>query len=113
MNNINELVSPYITQLHQTRLSSRQQTLVRILESNLNNIVSPFISRLSSRFLKLTPMEIRVAGLIKEGKTNKEIANLLLISKNTVLFHRHHIRKKLNLAGTALNLRTHLLSFEE
>lgn len=113
MNNIKELVAPYIEQLHQARLSTRQQTLVRILESNLSNIVSPFISRLSSRFLKLTPMEIRVAGLIKEGKTNKEISNLLLISKNTVLFHRHHIRKKLNLAGTSVNLRTHLLSFEE
>jgi PAS domain S-box-containing protein len=113
MNNIKELVAPYITQLQHARLSTRQQTLVRILESNLNNIVSPFISRLSSRFLKLTPMEIRVAGLVKEGKSNKEIANLLLISKNTVLFHRHHIRKKLNLAGTSVNLRTHLLSFDD
>jgi DNA-binding CsgD family transcriptional regulator len=58
-------------------------------------------------------MEIRVANLIREGKTNKEIANLLLIAKNTVLFHRHNIRKKLNLTKTAINLRSHLLSFDE
>ncbi|MDZ7599566.1 MAG: LuxR C-terminal-related transcriptional regulator [Desulfobacterales bacterium] len=32
-----------------------------------------------------------MANLIKEGKTNKEIAELMLISKNTVLFHRHHM----------------------
>jgi DNA-binding NarL/FixJ family response regulator len=38
-----------------------------------------------------------VANLIKEGKTNKEIAVLMLISKNTVLFHRHHICTKLGL----------------
>jgi DNA-binding CsgD family transcriptional regulator len=35
-----------------------------------------------------------VANLIKEGKTNKEIPELMLISKNTVLFHRHPICTK-------------------
>ena len=113
MSNVKELVSPYLDQLAKTRLTTRQQTLVQILSSNLDNIVSPFISRLSSRFVNFTPMEIRVANLIKEGKTNKDIAELLFVSKNTVLFHRHNIRKKLNLTNTAVNLRSHLLSFDE
>ena len=65
------------------------------------------------RFARFTPTEIRVANLIKEGKTNKEMADVLLISKNTVLYHRHNIRKKLKLTNTAINLRTHLLTFEE
>jgi PAS domain S-box-containing protein len=111
--NVTELVRPYLAELDKTRLSTRQQTLLRILESNLSNIVSPFISRLSSQFATFTPMEIRVANLIKEGKTNKEMTDMLLISKNTVLFHRHNIRKKLNLTKTAINLRTHLLSFDK
>jgi PAS domain S-box-containing protein len=111
--NVKELVSPYLEQLKSTRLSTRQQTLLRILSSNLDNIVSPFIRGLSSRFVHFTPMEIRVANLIKEGKTNKDIANMLLISKNTVLFHRHHIRKKLNLTRTSINLRSHLLAFDK
>jgi DNA-binding CsgD family transcriptional regulator len=113
LSNVKELVGPYLDQLKKSRLSTRQQTLLRILESNLNNIVSPFLNRLSTRFLNLTPTEIRVINLIKEGKTNKEIAELLLISKNTVLFHRHNIRGKLNLKNTKINLRTHLLSYEE
>jgi PAS domain S-box-containing protein len=113
LSNVKELVAPYLDQLAKTRLSTRQQTLVRILDSNLDNIVSPFISRLSSRFVSLTPTEIRIANLIKEGKTNKEMAEILFISKNTVLFHRHNIRKKLNLTNTSLNLRSHLLSFDE
>ncbi len=113
MSNVTELVRPYLEQVKKTRLSTRQQTLLSILESNLDNIVSPFINRLSARFAKFTPTEIRVANLIKEGKTNKEIAELLFISKNTVLFHRHNIRTKLGLKNKKINLRTHLLSYEK
>jgi PAS domain S-box-containing protein len=113
MNNVKELVLPYLEQIQQTRLSTRQQTLMRILESNLNHIVSPFVQRLSARMAGLTPAEIRIANLIKEGKTNKEISGVMFISKNTVLYHRHNIRKKLKLAGTAVNLRSHLLTMEE
>ncbi len=53
-----------------------------------------------------------MANLVKEGKTNKEIAEMLFLSKNTILFHRHNIRTKLGLKGTKINLRTHLLSYE-
>ncbi len=111
--NVSELVAPYLSQLQKTRLNTRQQTLLRIIASNLDNIVSPFIRKLSVRHAGLTPMEVRVANLVKEGKTNKEIAELLSISKNTVLFHRHNIRKKLGLTNQGINLRTHLLTFDE
>lgn len=113
LSNIRELVIPYLMRLRRSRLEPRQETLMEILHANLDNIISPFISKLSSRYLKFTPAEIRVANLIKEGKTNKEIAEVLLISKNTVLFHRHNIRTKLGLKNKKINLRTHLLSYEE
>jgi DNA-binding CsgD family transcriptional regulator len=54
-----------------------------------------------------------VANLVREGKTNKEIAELLLLSKNTILFHRHNIRTKLGLRNNKKNLRSHLLSVEK
>ena len=113
LSNTNELVTPYLQQIKKTRLSTRQETLVRIIESNLNNIVSPFISRISRKFMNFTPTEIRVSNLIKEGKTNKEIADLMSVSKNTVLYHRHNIRKKLQLTNTSVNMRSHLLTFDE
>jgi PAS domain S-box-containing protein len=113
LSNVKELVIPYIQRLRKSRINTSQTTLVNILDSNLNNIISPFISRLSSKFYNFTPMEIRVATLVKEGKTNKEIAEMLFLSKNTILFHRHNIRSKLGIKNSGINLRTHLLSYEK
>jgi DNA-binding CsgD family transcriptional regulator len=78
----------------------------------LDNIISPFISKLSSKFFNFTPMEIRVANLVKDGRTNKEIAELLCLSKNTILFHRYNIRRKLGLKHKKINMRSHLLSYD-
>ncbi len=112
LSNVKELISPYLERLKKSRLNTNQETLVNILDSNLNNIISPFISKLSFKFSNLTPMEIKVANLVKEGKTNKEIAELLCLSKNTILFHRYNIRRKLKLKNKKINLRSHLLSYD-
>ncbi len=108
LHNIQELVSPYLQRVITGRLDPQQRTLARILETNLNNIISPFVDKLSVGLTQLTPVEIRVASLIKEGKTNKEMAEILLVSKNTILFHRYNIRSKLGLKNKKINLRSHL-----
>lgn len=110
--NVTELINPYLEKLKESRLRENQRTLLEILDSNLNNIVSPFIRKISSKLLNFTPMEIKVANLVKEGKTNQEIADLLFLSKNTILVHRHHIRSKLGIKNKKANLRSYLLSLE-
>lgn len=112
LRNVQALVSPYLQRIMNGRLDAQQRTLARILETNLNNIISPFINNMSSGLKHLTPAEIRVASLIKEGKNNKEIAEVLLVSKNTILFHRYNIRDKLGLKNQKINLRSHLLAME-
>jgi len=110
VSNVKELINPYIEKLAKCRLGENQRTLLGILESNLNSIVSPFINKISSKILNFTPMEIKIANLVREGRTNKEIADVLFLSINTVLVHRHHIRTKLGIKNKKANLRSHLLS---
>jgi PAS domain S-box-containing protein len=110
--NVKELVLPYVEKLKNSRLHSDQMTLVGILESNMKEIVSPFVTKLSSRFLSLTPTEIRVASLIKDGKTSKEIASVIHASENTVRSHRFHIRSKLGIKNKKVNLRSYLQSLQ-
>jgi len=111
--NVKELVLPYVEKLKNSRLRSDQMTLAGILESNMQEIFSPFVTRLSSKFLSLTPAEIKVASLIKDGKTSKEIAFLLHASENTIRSHRFHIRSKLDLKNKKVNLRSYLRSLQE
>ncbi len=108
--NVKELIMPYIQKLKRSRMAAKQISYLRILESNLNDITAPFLHKLSSKYLNLTPKEIRVAGLVKEGKTTKEIAELLISSTEAIEFHRKNLRKKLGLKNTKTNLRTYLLS---
>jgi len=110
MNNVKELLAPYLERLKKTKLTDVQLAHVRVLETNLDNIISPFLKTLHSRHLNLTPKEIRVASLIKEGRTTKEIAELLGMSVAAVDFHRNNIRKKLGLRNKKANLVSHLAS---
>ena len=113
LSNVKQLVRPYLGRLKRRNLTGEEKTLVSTLEMNLEKITSPLVTRLSSAFLGLTPMEIRVANLVKEGLTNKEIADLLGTSTNTISSHRYKLRGKLGLKNKGINLRSFLLSLEE
>ncbi len=108
LSNVKGLVLPYLDKLKANRLHPRDLELVNVVESNLTSIISPFSSRLSSKYLNLTPKEIQVAHLIKEGKTTKEIAEMMVVSEATVSLHRDHIRKKLGLNNKKINLISYL-----
>ena len=108
--NIKELVLPYLEKLKSETLPSQQQIFIDIIESNLNNIISPFLKKITSDFFSFTPREIQVSVLVRDGRTTKEIAEILYISRGTINFHRKSIRKKLGINNSRVNLRTHLLS---
>jgi DNA-binding NarL/FixJ family response regulator len=112
LSNIKSMVGPYLEKLKQSRLNDQQMTCLNILESSLNDIVSSFTRELSSKYLALSPTEIQVANLIKEGKQTKEIADMLNLSTNTIISHRYKIRSKLGLKNKKVNLRAYLQSLK-
>ena len=107
---IRRLILPYVDKLKHGPLQQDQKTLVGILESNLLEIVRPFVADMNAVDGSFTPMEIQIAHLVREGRTNKEIARILTIAPRTVGFHRENIRRKLGINNKKVNLRSVLLS---
>jgi len=108
--NIRTLVLPYVQELMETRLPKRERTIVEIIEERLGEVTAPFLNRLSGLTAMLTPQEIKVATMVREGRSSNEIADVLMISVSGVDFHRKQIRKKLGMTGSGRNLRSYLLS---
>jgi PAS domain S-box-containing protein len=107
---VKDLIFPYLEKLKTSNVDHRQKTYLNIIESNLNDIVSPFMSLSSYKLHKLTPTEIHVANLVKQGRSTKEIAEILNLAISTVNSHRDSIRRKLGINNRKINLRTHLIS---
>lgn len=111
--NVKRFVLPYIEDLKKTGLTEKQKTCVEMLERSLSEVTEPFLQGVPVQALTLTPTELTVANLIKQGKTTKEIADYLGMSIRTVETHRYNIRSKLGLKNRTVNLRTYLTSVRE
>jgi len=110
--NIKVSIVPFLKRLEDSGLGDDQRKILSIVKSGLEDISSPFIRKVSSEHLGLTPSELKVATLIREGKTSKEIAELLHVSYNTTITHRSNVRKKLGLSNKKENLRLYLQSLD-
>jgi len=110
--NVKQLVIPFLEEVKKRRLDPEQMAYMAMLESNLNDIISPFLRNLSAKYVNLTPTQIRVAHFIKEGRTTKEIAEVMALSPRTIETHRKNIRKKLGIEKKKENLSSHLLPLQ-
>ncbi|MBW2311688.1 MAG: helix-turn-helix domain-containing protein [Deltaproteobacteria bacterium] len=108
--NVRELVMPFLRNLKESKLNAQQKINLDVIEGNLNSIISPFSRTISTKYLSLTPQEIQIAVLIKEGKSNREIADVMNLSRRTIESHREHMRRKMGLKHKRANLRAHLLA---
>lgn len=110
--NIKDRILPYLKRLKVRGLDDGQKELADILETHLKEFASGFQQKLTNLCLSVTPMELRVADLVRQGRTTKEIADLLHSSTRAVEFHRMNLRKKLSLKDKKTNLRSFLLSMK-
>jgi DNA-binding CsgD family transcriptional regulator len=105
--NIEKILMPILHALA-SRLPSAQVKYVEMLRNNLEEITSPFISRLSLSYHALTPTEIAICNMIRNGMHTKEIAGMRGVSAATINRHREKIRRKLKLTNQDVNLATFL-----
>ena len=111
--NVDRLVMPFLQKLKISSSIEQKEMYANIIEANLTNITSPFTNQLSESYKTLTPKEIQIAAMIKDGKSSKEIAGIISVSVGTIVTHRNSIRKKMKLSSREINLRSHLLSLSD
>ncbi len=105
--NLDRVITPIIRTL-QDRIDPSDRDYFRMLESNLSEITSPFINKLEYHSSHLSPRELEICNMIRNGLSSKEIANALKVSVHTVLKQRQRIRTKLGIVNENINLNSHL-----
>ncbi len=108
---IRSLILPIIEKLRQDKNLEMYEPQFAMLVGYIEDLTSG----LATNFQLTTSLsfsELRIASMIRNGMTSEEIARQLHIALDTVKTHRRNIRRKLNITGTAKNLRTYLGSLE-
>lgn len=105
--NVEEVLIPALKKMRRKGTKLDKQ-YIDILEKSLHDLTSTFGLKVSNKHLKLSPREVEIANLIKNGMSSKDIVNMLNISFKTVETHRNRIRKKLGITRKDINLNTYL-----
>lgn len=112
LGNLKSIVLPYLEKLKMGKLDEEQRFYLDTLETNLGNIASDFVQKLIRTYSNFTPTEIKVASLLRNGMTVKEIAKMSGVSDNAIHHHRQNVRNKLGLTRQKINLKTYLMSLD-
>jgi PAS domain S-box-containing protein len=103
---IDQVLKPAVSRLVR-RDGSVNKTYYDLLKYNLDELAVATGGALHMSS-KLSPREMEICAMIKNGSSSKDIAEALDIALVTVQKHREVIRKKLGLTNKNINLTTHL-----
>lgn len=73
------------------------QKYLDVLERGLVDLASGFGGKMATLDSRLSPREVEIANLVRNGLNNKEIGLALNLSVKTVEMHRNRIRSKLKI----------------
>ncbi|MCI5119820.1 MAG: response regulator [Candidatus Electrothrix sp. AUS4] len=90
--NIERLILPDLDRMAEAPAKQRYQ-LRDTIQTNLQDLSCPVTGGDTETYNLLTPSELRILNLIRQGRSTKEIAETLSISPQTVATHRKKIRK--------------------
>ena len=91
-------------------VAKNKQKYLDILKNTLEETTSPFTNKIINHYRTLTPAEIDICNMIRNGLRTKEVAELRGVSLSTISRHREHIRRKLKITNHKINLTTYLQS---
>ena len=107
--NVDKVLMPILLALA-LEIPPTQGKYVEMLKTNLEEITSQFVRHLSNSYHSLTPTEITICNMIRNGMRTKEIAQTRGVSSATINRHRENIRRKLKITNDDVNLATYLQS---
>jgi len=107
MTNVDRVIMPILYALA-LEMPKTKGKYLEMLKTSLEEITSPFIRRLSDSYHALTPTEVAICNMIKNGFRTKEIAHTRGVSISTINRQRENIRRKLKINNSNINLATHL-----
>ena len=107
--NVDKILMPILLALA-LEIPSTQSKYIDMLRTNLEEITSQFVRHLSNSYHSLTPTEITICNMIRNGLRTKEIARIRGVSAATINRHRENVRRKLKITNDDVNLATYLQS---
>ena len=111
--NVQTLLKPLIAMMARDARSTEQQAWIDGLNERIDDLTHDLLPRLDLGSHGLTPREIRIARMIRDGARSQTIARQLGLSIRTVESFRRRLRDKLGIRGQPRNLRTVLLTIPD
>jgi len=109
VSNVEEVLLPALKKLRR-KGTPLDKKYLDVLEKNLKDLTSSFGINVTGKKIQLSPREIEIANLIKNGLSSKDICEMLHLSFKTIETHRNKIRKKFQIVNKQVNLVSYLQS---
>lgn len=107
--NIDKVILPTLRSMRESA-PMEMTKYIDLIHSGLTDITNPYISKLQTDFATLSPREMEICNMIKEGFSSKDIASAGHVSVQTVNKQRKRIRHKLGICSKEINLASYLRS---
>jgi len=111
--NVQTLLKPLIAMIARDACSAEQRQWLDGLNERVDDLARNLLPRLDLSSYRLTPQEMRIARMIRDGARSKTIARRLEVSVRTVESFRRRLRAKLGIRGRPRNLRTVLMTIPD
>jgi DNA-binding NarL/FixJ family response regulator len=109
---IRTLMAPLVHKMKEQKCFDKYEEELKAILNYIDGVNTGCAITLQA-YSSLSTRELHIALMIKEGRTDSEIAEKLYVSSETVKVHRRNIRKKLGITGTKNKLASYLQALQE